>query len=77
MLGLLMKMLRHSYVLVVCLIISSQQGLAEENNDIENVDEEFLEVLGSFEAENGEWYDLFWSTIEEAMQEDTADMGNE
>ncbi len=77
MLGLLMKMLRYSYVLVVCLIISSQQGLAEENNDIENVDEEFLEVLGSFEAEDGEWYDLFWSTIEEAMQEDTADMGNE
>ena len=69
-------MLRHSYVLV-CLIISSQQGLAEGNNDIENVDEEFLEVLGSFEAEDGEWYDLFWSTIEEAMQEDTADMGSE
>ena len=77
MLGLLMKMLRHSYVLVVCLIISSQQGLAEGNNDIENVDEDFLEVLGSFEAEDGEWYDLFWLTIEEAMQEDTADMGSE
>ena len=41
------------------------------------LDEEFLEILGSFEAEEDDWYDFFWSTIDETQQEDTADVKNE
>ena len=70
-------MLRHSYVLTVCLIINSPSIMADANNDADDIDEEFLEILGSFEAGEDEWYDIFWSTIDETMQEDTADLGNE
>jgi len=77
MLGLPMKMLRHSYVLVVCFIFNSPPSSAEANNDADDIDEEFLEILGSFEVEDDEWYDIFWSTIEETMQEGTANQENE
>lgn len=40
---------------------------AETNS--EELDEDFLEALGSFEAEEDEWYDIFWSTIEESCNE--------
>lgn len=70
-------MSRHSYVLVVCFIFNSSPNLAESNYDEDDIDEEFLEVLGSFEAKDDEWYDIFWPTIEETIREDAADLENE
>ena len=70
-------MLRPSYALAVCFIFNSSPNLAETNNDENEIDEEFLEVLGSFETEDDEWYDIFWPIIEGTMQEDTADLEND
>ena len=50
---------------------------AESSDDNEELDEEFLELLGSFEAEEDDWYDFFWSTIEETEQENTVGVENE
>ncbi len=48
-----------------------QQGLAEtydatQANTDEELDEEFLEVLGSVEADGDEWFEIFLSIIDEA-----------
>ena len=48
-----------------------QQGLAETNHASqtitdEDLDEEFLEVLGSVEANGDEWFEIFISIIDEA-----------
>ena len=70
-------MSRHNYILMVCFIFSSSPNLAETNYDEDGIDEEFLEVLGSFEAEDDEWYEMFWETIEGTKQVDNADFENE
>lgn len=69
-------MLRPSHVLVLCFFYV--QPSWSETMEVEaELDEEFLEILGSFEAEEDDWYDFFWSTIDETQQEDTADVKNE
>ena len=55
----------------ICLIFILQQGLAEtydasQANTDEELDEEFLEVLGSVEANGDEWFEIFLSIIDEA-----------
>lgn len=47
-----------------------QQSFAEtekvpETSTGEELDEEFLEVLGSVDAEGDEWFEIFLSTIDE------------
>ena len=61
-----------------------QQGLAEtydatQANTDEELDEEFLEVLGSVEANGDEWFEIFLSIIDEAEidEEITVDAENE
>ena len=60
------------YVFGVCLILIFQQSLAETDDvseDDENeLDEEFIEVLGLVEAEE-DWFDIFLSTIDAAEKE--------
>lgn len=63
-------MLRHSYVFVLCLITFIQICWAESTISDEELDEEFLEILGSFEADEEDWYDIFWLTIEDEAQKD-------
>lgn len=70
-------MLRPSYVLALCFVFYVQSNLAETIEVDEELDEEFLEILGSFEAEEDDWYDFFWSTVEETEQESTTDVENE
>ena len=60
-------MLRLNYGLALCFVFLFQPSWAEE--DAEELDEEFLEMLGSFEAEEDDWYDFFWSTIDETEQQ--------
>jgi len=53
------------YVVGLCLIFIFQQSSAETNRS-ENIleknelDEEFLEVLGSVEAEEDKWFEIFY-----------------
>ena len=70
-------MLLVRYATCLCLIFSFQQGIAETENTTNNsideeLDGEFLEVLGSVEAEEDEWFDIFLSTIDEANEDSTA-----
>lgn len=64
-------MLRHSYVLALCIVYIFQSAWAETVDNAEELDEDFLEMLGSFEAEDDDWYDFFWSTIDESEQAET------
>ncbi len=70
-------MLRLNYVLVLCVIYIFQSVWAETVDDTEELDEEFLEMLGSFEAEEEDWYDFFWSTLDEAEQPEIQNVENE
>ena len=74
--GLQKKMLRLRCVSLFLLIFFVQPIWAEENDE-EELDEEFLEILGSFEAEEDDWYDFFWSTIDETEEEGTLELENE
>ncbi len=70
-------MLQVNYVLAICLFIIFQFTHAQEVDDYDKeLDEEFLEILGSFETEQDEWYDLFWSMVEEAEHEDSVNAEN-
>lgn len=56
------------------LIFLLQQSLAEtevvsEASVNEELDEEFLEVLGSIDAEEDEWFEIFLSTIDEVDED--------
>ena len=58
----------------LCLIFLLQQSLAEtevvsEASVNEELDEEFLEVLGSIDAEEDEWFEIFLSTIDEVDED--------
>lgn len=70
-------MLRPNHVLAICFVFFIQSSWAETNDVDEELDEEFLEILGSFEAEEDDWYDFFWSTIDETEPESTTDVENE
>lgn len=71
-------MLRLNCGLVLCSLIFNQNVWAETENDSDELDEEFLEILGSFESEEDDWYDFFWSTIDETEQDEgTLDVVNE
>ena len=67
-------MLRLNEVLIISMILFTHSIWAESSDDSEELDEEFLELLGSFEAEEDDWYDFFWSTVEETEQENTTDV---
>ncbi len=69
--------MRASYVLALCFFFYVQSGWSETMDVEAELDEEFLEILGSFEAEEDDWYDFFWSTIDETQQESTTDVSNE
>ena len=70
-------MLRPNHVLALCFVIFFQPAWAETIEGTEELDEEFLEILGSFEAEEDDWYDFFLSTMDETMQEGTLGEQNE
>ncbi len=70
-------MLRPSHVLALWFFFYIQSSWSESMDVEVELDEEFLEILGSFEAEEDDWYDFFWSTIDETQQESTTDVGNE
>lgn len=67
--------------IVFCLFFAVQPNLAESDDASEaykavdslqtkdEFDGEFLEVLGSIEAEEDEWFEIFLSTIDEAEEE--------
>ncbi len=61
----------------LCLILMLQHVYAETDETSESidddVDEEFLEVLGSIEADEDEWFDIFLSTIDEADEKYVTD----
>jgi hypothetical protein len=63
---------------VFCLFFAVQPNLAVSDDASEAVDSlqtkdildaGFLEVLGSIEAEEDEWFEIFLSTIDEAEEE--------
>ena len=70
-------MLRLRCVLLLLIVFFAQSIWAETYEDEEELDEEFLEILGSFEAEEDDWYDFFWSTIDETEEEGTLELENE
>lgn len=54
----------------LCLIFLLQQSLAEtetvsEASTDKELDEEFLEIMGSVDVEGDEWFEIFLSTIDE------------
>ena len=64
-------MLRRNDVLFLCFFTLIQSSWAESTTSDEELDEEFLETLGSFDVDDEDWYEVFWSTIEEEAQEDS------
>ena len=62
-------MLRHNYVLVLYFILLTQLCWAESTTNDEELDEEFLETLGSFNVDEEDWFEIFWTTIEDEAQE--------
>ena len=75
-------MLRVRCAVVLFLICVLQLGLAEtdevsEATVDEELDEEFLEVIGAIEAEDDEWFDIFLATIDEADEVSTAEIAYE
>ena len=66
----------------MCLILLLQQTFAateEISGDVtaDELDEEFLEFIGSVEAEEDEWFELFLSTIDEADEENITETEHE
>lgn len=62
-------MLRHNYVLVLYFILLTQLCWAESTTNDEELDEEFLETLGSFNVDEEDWFEIFWTTIEDEAQD--------
>ncbi|MEM7402072.1 MAG: hypothetical protein AAF304_09005 [Pseudomonadota bacterium] len=60
------------------LILIVQHSFAEtlEKNEDE-LDEEFLEILGSIEEENEDWFAFFLSTIDEVEEEQLSETNYE
>ena len=53
-----------------CLIVIVQYSFAETLDSTEDeLDEEFIEILGSIEEDNEGWFDLFLSTIDEEEEQ--------
>ena len=71
-------MLLAKYVAGFCLIVFVQHSFAEtvETNEDE-IDEEFIEILGSIEEENDDWFELFLSTIDEGEEEQLSETNYE
>ena len=63
-------MLQVKYVAWFCLIFIFQNCFAEtvEEND-EEIDKEFLEILGTIEEESDDWFELFLLAIDEIEAE--------
>ncbi len=63
-------MRRVNYVSLLCFLISLQNVFAAEETT-EDIDEDFLEILGSFETENedDDWHEVFWSTMDEEFEQ--------
>ena len=58
----------------LCLIFLLQQSLAEtetvsEASTDKELDEEFLEIMGSVDVEGDEWFEIFLSTIDEVDED--------
>ncbi len=66
-----MRQVNYAFILFLFFksIASAEPLCSETHANCEELDEEFLDVLGSFEAEDDEWYDIFWSAIEELSSE--------
>lgn len=71
-------MLLAKWVTGICLIVIVQNSFAETiDTNEDELDEEFLEILGSIEEEHDDWFEFFLSTIDEVEEEQLSETNYE
>lgn len=71
-------MLLDKCVIGLCLILIVQHSFAETlDKNEDELDGEFLEILGLIEEENEDWFEFFLSTIDEVEEEQLSETNYE
>ena len=54
----------------LCLTFFAQHSFAETNEPVDDeLDQEFIEILGSIDDDDEDWFEYFLTTIDEAEEE--------